>query len=77
MVNEASAARGCFHIRSVIGVSTSPGATALTRMDFAAYVVAADLTNPSTPLLQAAMASWLESPIEAAAELSKTIDPPF
>ena len=54
---EASADFGLPQILSVIGVRTNPGATALTRIPFDAYVAAADNVRPMTPAFAAAIAS--------------------
>jgi hypothetical protein len=39
-------------IRSAVGVRTSPGATAFTRIPWVAYCSAADLVRPDTPCLE-------------------------
>ena len=57
------------------GVSVRPGATALIRMPWRAYVIAADRTSPSIPPLAAAIVSWLFSPWRTATVLTSTIEP--
>ena len=63
-------------IGAAIGVSTSPGATAFTRMLFDAPVAAAARVSPSTAPLAAAIASWLTSPTDAAHDDKSTTLPP-
>ena len=77
MFLECSKVRSEAVILEANGVSTRPGAMALIRMPLRAYVAALERTSPSTPPLAAAMASWLGSPMLAAAELIRTILPPF
>jgi len=51
MAIDARSAASFRVIRSANGVSTGPGATALNRNRFDAYVAAAALTSPFTPAL--------------------------
>ena len=58
------------------GVSTLPGATALTRMPWGPYSTASDLVRLTSPAFAAPYAAWLGALAIPLIEVMLTIEPP-